>query len=260
MENGNDLYEKDHWDSFWTFSKPKFFNKQNYYNSVMDTYFRKYVREGSVLLEVGCGGSVWLPYFKKHLGCEIWGIDYSEQGLLLSTKNLESLNLSGHIIQGDIFRENDLPDSNFDVIWSNGFIEHFNDPGVAVNAFIKYMKPDSIIITMVPNMTGLVGIIQKFVDKATYDAHKKITTKMLDNYHISKGLVAQCKAQYFGTFSIGVVNYSSIAQKSKWLHFFITKFSSIFQQLILIPFKILNIQVNSKFFSPYVIAVYKKVE
>ena len=67
MSSNEDLYEKDHWESFWTFSKPRFFNKLNYYNSILDKYFRSVVRENSKVLEVGCGGSIWLPYFKQYL-------------------------------------------------------------------------------------------------------------------------------------------------------------------------------------------------
>jgi len=33
------------------------------------------------LLEIGGGGSAWLPYFAKEFGFEAYGIDYSELGL-----------------------------------------------------------------------------------------------------------------------------------------------------------------------------------
>lgn len=45
--------------------------------------FSQYVPCGAKVLEIGCGGSRWLPFLARRLGCEVWGIDYSEEGTRL---------------------------------------------------------------------------------------------------------------------------------------------------------------------------------
>ena len=45
-----------------------------YFNST----FNKISTQGKTLLEIGCGGSNWLPYFAREYNFIIAGLDYSE--------------------------------------------------------------------------------------------------------------------------------------------------------------------------------------
>ena len=42
------------------------------------------------LLEIGCGGSAWLPYLAKESGFEVYGIDYSELACQQAAQVLEN--------------------------------------------------------------------------------------------------------------------------------------------------------------------------
>src|SRR5438105_3266212 len=41
------------------------------------------------VVEVGCGGSVWLPYFRQVLGWRAAGVDYSARRSVLARRGLE---------------------------------------------------------------------------------------------------------------------------------------------------------------------------
>ena len=56
--------------------------------------------QGKTLLEVGCGNSVWLPYFANQFGLKVSGLDYSEYGCEQSRQILKREKVAGEIICG----------------------------------------------------------------------------------------------------------------------------------------------------------------
>jgi 2-polyprenyl-3-methyl-5-hydroxy-6-metoxy-1,4-benzoquinol methylase len=166
--------------------------------------FNQFIAPRSNVLEVGCGGSVWLPYFAKHLKCKIWGIDYSKYGVALVLRNLKEEKVSGNIILGDVFDNHDVPKHFFDVIWSAGFIEHFNETQLIIKRLTTYLKPRGMMITLVPNLEGFVGWLHKVIDLRVYQAHVKISPKKLDALHREAGLEILSPASYFGVYRVFV--------------------------------------------------------
>jgi cyclopropane fatty-acyl-phospholipid synthase-like methyltransferase len=87
---------RNYWDNLWESdsdakaSDPNPSDIHQWVNQRFDTYFSNIFQQidtkGKKLLEVGCGGSIWLPYFAKEYGFKITGLDYSEQGCILTEK------------------------------------------------------------------------------------------------------------------------------------------------------------------------------
>lgn len=251
-----DLVGSEHWDSIWKKVKKRKVSKLNYYNSILINLFSNYVREGTKFIEIGCGGSIWLPFLAKAHKAEVWGVDYSQAGIERSVEADIANGTKTNLILADIFADNSIPKSHFDVIWSNGFIEHFTNPTEVISIFKSYLNPAGVIITMVPNMNGLPGLLQKYVDYDTYLNHQKIDPAWLDHIHREAGLIAVKKSAYFGIFSLGVVNYLKLFKNMRLYKIWMTAIS-IFQQTILLPLRVLPLNFNSRFFSPYVVTVYK---
>lgn len=209
-------------------------------------------------MEVGCGGSVWLPYFGKYLKCEVWGIDYSESGVSLALRNLEAEGVSGTIIMGNLFDNQELPKRFFNIVWSSGFIEHFKDTRYAVGKLSKFLKPGGVIITLVPNLGGVVGRFHKVVDRVVYDTHIKIDPQILDAVHTNAGLEAVVSARYLGVFSIGVVNFNRFrALLPRCVDALFWAGVLGIQQSICLPCRILDFHPETKFFSPWIIGAYR---
>ena len=153
------------------------------------------------LLEVGCGNSSWLPYFAKEFGMKISGIDYSEVGCDQTKKIFERDKVEGTVYLGDFFNPpSDIP-HDFDFVYSGGVVEHFEDTVAAVRAFSTYLKKGGVMITTLPNMTGLQAWFQKTFNKPVYDIHVPLTREKIAEAHRQAGLEI-LYADYFASTSL----------------------------------------------------------
>ena len=162
-------------------------------------------RKGERLIEVGCGGSLWLPYFASRFNMEITGIDYSPTGCNRAREILKRLNIHGEIIETDLFRPPSEMVDAFDVLVSLGVVEHFSDPSACICACGKFLRLGGKMITVIPNMTGLVGKVQKCMSPVVFNVHVPLKKEDLEEAHRSAGLrVLSC--DYFMFFNLSVVN------------------------------------------------------
>jgi SAM-dependent methyltransferase len=93
----------------------------------------------------------------------------------------------------------------FDAVVSIGVIEHFEDTGSVLRAIGRFAKPSGVIVTMIPNMTGVVGRIQKLVNRAVYDIHVPLDERALIEAHRAAGL-SLIDCNYLMSFNLAVVN------------------------------------------------------
>lgn len=79
-----ELTQKDYWSDIHKNKRGPFYpNPSKYrFHFELDRMFNKYIPQGSdnKLMEMGCGSSIWLPYFFKKFGYKVHGIDYSRLG------------------------------------------------------------------------------------------------------------------------------------------------------------------------------------
>lgn len=160
---------------------------------------------GRRLLEIGCGRSQWLPYFQQQFGFEIAGIDYSPIGCKQTESILAVAGVPGQVVYGDFF--DPPPDllGHFDVVWSMGVIEHFGNTGEAAAAFARFLRPGGVMITVIPNLHGTVGALQRFVNRSVYQVHVPLSAEDLARAHAEAGLLVQYSTCFLST-GFGVVN------------------------------------------------------
>lgn len=140
------------------------------------------------LIEVGAGGSEWLPLLRKTYGFQVTGLDYSEVGCVRARAIMEDDGLDGQILQGDMFFPPMELIGAFDAVVSFGLVEHFEDTSGAISACARFARPGGVVITTIPNMAGLYGHAFKLYDRRTYDAHVPLTPAQLANAHRTAGL------------------------------------------------------------------------
>jgi len=80
-------------------------------------------------LEIGCAQSRWLTYFAREWGYQVSGLDYSKLGCLQSRALLDREGLAGEIFHQDMFCPQPCQVAGFDLVFSNGVAEHFEDTG-----------------------------------------------------------------------------------------------------------------------------------
>jgi 2-polyprenyl-3-methyl-5-hydroxy-6-metoxy-1,4-benzoquinol methylase len=155
---------------------------------VFDTIFKDLRAEEKLLIEIGAGGSEWLPVISEAYGFRVYGLDYSEEGCMRARKNLKETKLKGEIICSDMFNPPKTLLNKFDVVCSFGLVEHFTDTTAAINACAKYLKPKGIIVTLIPNMTGLNGFFYKLLNKDVFNTHVPLTLNQLSQSHKNANL------------------------------------------------------------------------
>lgn len=138
--------------------------------------------KGSLVLEAGCADSTILPWIAKQ-GFRIAGIDYSPIGCEKFKARLSRSGLSAEVECCDVFRRPDSMIGRYDAVVSFGLVEHFTDTAEIVSALAAFVRPGGRLLTVVPNMQGLVGLAQRFASKAVYDVHEAISVERLSKAH-----------------------------------------------------------------------------
>jgi len=210
---------KQYWDSVWKARDipngidPHKRGLPSYVNCRFHEYFCKIFSnmntQGKKCLEIGCSRSIWLPYFVKEFGFEVSGMDYSEIGCQQATRILANEGVKGEIICSDFFSPPESMLGAFDAVISFGVVEHFQDTAECIAAFSKFLKPGGLLITNVPNLVGLNGLIQKVVNRPIFDIHVALNIDTLMQAHQINGLrIISCN--YFLFANLGVIDFENL--------------------------------------------------
>ena len=110
------------------------------------------------IFEIGGAPGQFLAFFSKEFGYVPYALDYSDAGCQKLRENFKLLNLEVHVIQRDFFEDlSDLP--QFDIVFSSGFVEHFDDLEGVVGRHLQLLKKGGLLILGVPNFTGINKIV-----------------------------------------------------------------------------------------------------
>lgn len=273
MDIKSDLAGKDHWNTVWNgsghgpykdvFSAGLFYRIRKFpFIHIMDTiasHLKDRLLPGATLLEIGCGGSQWLPAFAKRFDVYVSGIDYSEQGCASARAILEKAGVMGGIVQADLFDPPAGMKEGYDLVVSFGVLEHFQDTEGCLAAMAGYLKPSGRLVTVIPNMTGMVGWFQKLMDPAVYAMHVPLTKKDLMAAHTACGLQT-IFCNYCLPFHLGVVNMSRLKRHpaTRGLWYLIGGVNFIVQAMNMTLSRGLHLNLCSRFTSPYLMCIARK--
>lgn len=142
--------QKEEWNSFWgKIWMQKIMNKAR--NLEADLMIRKKLKpylNRDTFCEIGCGSGVLLSKVSKYYK-NIIGIDYSPDSLMRAKEYLSSKNIDNFTLSIDDIRDSKLADK-FDVTYSNGLVEHFDDPGKIILNHLNLTKKGGVCIIIVP--------------------------------------------------------------------------------------------------------------
>ena len=258
-ENKN-LVASEQWDTSWaSVDAPLRLRPwRDYVSWRFARLFREYIKPGCRVLEVGCGGSRFLPYFAKELGAEVWGFDYAPAGVASARAALSRAGVSGKISQADLFAADEIPEAYFDVVFSGGFIEHFEDTDGVVNHIVRFAKPETgLVITEIPHVTGwMFRALQRRLDQTIFDQHIPVTAQAMDAAHVEAGAEVVRPASGFGSLAIGVLNYNRLLPAR--MQSITRRCLEIPQTLLTAPLWLLRTQCESDAFSPFLVGVYRR--
>ena len=154
------------------------------------------------VLELGAGGSRVLPYLARRFGYSVFGCDFSWSGCRLLRANLELAGAQGGIVCEDLF-QSALLAGQFDLVYSSGLIEHFDDTRAAVAEHLRLVRPGGRLTVIVPNFEGVQGRIWKRLAPALHARHRVFGPEDLAEIFGGLGL-EQIRCGYLGSFFIHV--------------------------------------------------------
>jgi ubiquinone/menaquinone biosynthesis C-methylase UbiE len=143
---------KNDWDSVWSrkglLSKIVDFGR-NLYNVFFVAVLRAHSDKNTMMAEIGCGTSTASLKIAKKI-MVFAGLDISAEALRISKENANNEKAeNAFFVRGNCFR---LPfrDCTFDLVWSQGLIEHFNEPEKIVNEHLRVCKKSGTVLISVP--------------------------------------------------------------------------------------------------------------
>lgn len=142
---------KESWESIWkrqNIISGAVNSGRSFYNSFFTRLFRKHVTKDSSLLELGCGTSTLTLSFAPELR-ELIGLDISPESVRISRELAQAKGVTNAtFVLGNCL---DVPyKDRFDLVWSQGLMEHFDDPVAVAREHFKAVKPGGTVLISVP--------------------------------------------------------------------------------------------------------------
>lgn len=137
---------KQHWDVFWS--------KEKKNKTIHKFQFEKMRRvlgslKNKKVLEVGAGSGIDLLYLAKKYKIRAFYLDFSGKALEKFKKRMRKCSLKCKIIKADL-RKIPYPDNYFDIVFSNGVLEHFKNPLKVILEQKRVLRKGGLLVIGVP--------------------------------------------------------------------------------------------------------------
>ena len=149
--------QRSTWDKFWTRERSV---EEVYHNDdrIPENLGRVLDLRGKKVLEVGAGTARDSLAVAK-LGAEVYILDYVRSSLDIARKVFAENDEKVRLILADgTFMS--FPSDTFDVIFHQGLLEHFRNPGPLLAENIRILKPGGLLLIDVPQTYHLYTVVK----------------------------------------------------------------------------------------------------
>ena len=157
---------KENWDDYFKDYEPKVVDSV-FFAEIFERYLKPDATKS--VLEIGCAGGEYLCYMHKHFGFQPFGVDYSDE--IVKTAELfrhNGLREPG-LFKQDFF--NWSPGRTFDVVYSIGFIEHFEDTRSVIERHVQLLSPGGTLVITLPHFANLQYWFHWLIDRENLSKH-----------------------------------------------------------------------------------------
>jgi len=150
---------QEHWDRVYE-SVQTYYGLYLYQHQLLDIIRARFDHLGGKrILEVGCGKGNELAQLVRE-GAECLGLDFSESAIRLLSERRRTDRLELALVRGDA-RQLPFAPNYFDVIFSQGVLEHFTDPTPVLREQHRVLRPGGYVVVEVPNKWTLYTVYKK---------------------------------------------------------------------------------------------------
>lgn len=238
----NNLTDRHFWEEYWKNYQYTKIPKHVFFEQAIPQMPQK-----STAIEIGGFPGSMSIFFCKNYGFDVSLLDfYIDENIINNLEKHNGLSPNTiHCIEHDFF--NYHSDLKYNLVYSIGFIEHFEDTKDVIYRHIDLLADNGEILIILPNLLGLNGWVQKHFDRHNFDAHN---LKSMDMAFLNKIMsqlpVRNVFIDYIGKPMVWLEPNASRNSRTK--RYFVKALSYLIK---LIPIK-------GKFLSPYIIIRAKK--
>ena len=256
------LTEKTYWDNSYEargcLEPVQTSGYKNYcYLKILDVISKIGLQKKNVL-EIGGGGSGWIARLAiEYPESTFTALDYSDAGCkFLEDFSRENDLKNIKVICDDFFNVRQC-EGKYDLVYSQGVVEHFENLPDVMKAFKGFLGTDGRMVTIIPNMSGLNGWLTKLFNKAVFDIHVPHTKESFKAGHVAAGLEI-IEYGYLCSNNFGVLS-SCFADQSGVKFFLYKQLTRVSKVVWWFESKFFAFPAG-RLFSPYIYAVAKKGE
>lgn len=157
---------KQDWDAYYVDHPPKKIESV-FLAEILEKYLQPDPEKS--VLEVGCAGGEYLCFMARRFGFKAFGVDYSDE--IVRTASLFKVN---ELPEPELFKEDFFqwqPGRTFDVVYSIGFIEHFEDPACVLRMHSDLLAPGGRLIVTMPHFAHLQYLFHWLIDRENLRKH-----------------------------------------------------------------------------------------
>lgn len=218
---------------FWTPFDPGF-------GQVLKT-LSEYIGSGTKTIEVGFAPGKVLAWAALKRKAKVSGVDYSTSGVTAARQFMQSLGIDADLRNENVF-ENSFDKDAFDVVYSVGVIEHFDNPEHIVQAHLDLARPGGIVVMFIPNYGGIWGRLQRRIDPANLEIHN---IDMMNIPAMTRLMQARrceiLKIGYVGSFSASILVFDKVLPPR--LCNYLSKFVNLISTFLPVPIGRLSPQI-----------------
>lgn len=246
----NELTSRQFWLDYWESKEGLIFNVSSNYPFVKLLATLAGENKSKSLLEIGGFPGYFSVWAKKQLNLQATLLDFVVHTEILN--QLEEANGlkrgSINTIEADLFKVNS--DKKYDLVISNGLIEHFVDTKGIIQKHIDHLDTGGTLMITLPNFKSLNGWFQKTFDNENYQKHYIACMDLNFLHKTCQELgLRDIQTRYDGKFMLW---FERENEKSL--------LARVLKKCVWLPLKAFFkiVPIESKAFSPYIIITAKK--
>jgi 2-polyprenyl-3-methyl-5-hydroxy-6-metoxy-1,4-benzoquinol methylase len=172
MEQAGKYTDQQYWNRYY---KPSSAQREQIEKicSEYDELWEKWIHSCSTpprtVIEIGAYPGRYIAYFGSKYNLEVTGLDFNSDTEKIKT-SMETMGVDNyHLVHADFLKHQ--PDKKYDLVFSNGFIEHFENYQDVLDLHVPYLNENGALMVMIPNLRYTRKYFGLAVDRANLEMH-----------------------------------------------------------------------------------------